>query len=167
MHLQRKRRGADMDPVSWFERPLEERIWGAVDVRGPDECWPWKLSGSPRGYGQVTLGGRSRRVTRVIYEMLHGPIPAGMVVCHSCDNPPCCNPAHLWLGTVAQNNADRAAKGRSWSPVGERQGASKLTAADVLAIRADGRSQSVIAGEYGITQSNVSAIKLRKSWTHL
>jgi hypothetical protein len=91
--------------------------WSKVDQRGNDECWPW-LAGCDRdGYGKfaVGLGGhRQRHVSahRFGYELLVGPIPDGQVVCHSCDNPPCCNPAHWFLGTPRENNDDKVAKGR-------------------------------------------------------
>jgi hypothetical protein len=91
--------------------------WKKVDVRGPDECWPWKRSCTPNGYGkhQVGLGGHEQRhvsAHRFGYEVLVGPIPEGMYVCHRCDNPPCCNPSHWFLGTPKDNNDDKVAKGR-------------------------------------------------------
>lgn len=98
-------------------QPLEERFWSKVDKSGgPAACWPWTASVDPKGYGQFAYADgtrRSGRAHRVAWILANGPISAGMSVCHSCDNPPCCNPAHLWLGTNADNVADRVRKGRS------------------------------------------------------
>jgi hypothetical protein len=111
--------------------------------------------------------------------LTNGPIPDGLFVCHSCDNRPCCNPAHLWLGTTDDNMADMVAKGRSasgdrsWSHQhpetqrGEQNGHSILTEDQVRAIRADTRSQAAIGADYGIAQAHVSRIKLRQNWKHV
>jgi hypothetical protein len=98
---------------------------------------------------------------------MNGPIPKGMDVLHRCDNPPCINPEHLFLGTQADNNADRDAKGRCRVAHGEKQHAAKLTQAQVLAIREDRRSQRKIAAAYHVNQGTISSIKLRKTWRHV
>jgi hypothetical protein len=91
----------------------ERRFWGRVDKSaGPDACWPWTGSRRGGGYGRVTVNGRSTSASRVAYELTHGTIPDGKHVCHTCDNPPCCNPAHLWVGTPADNTRDMLSKGR-------------------------------------------------------
>lgn len=158
-------------------RPLADRFWEKVDVRGPDECWPWtacKLP--PYGYGQINDHGRARLASHVCWELHFGPIPDGMDVLHSCDNPPCVNPAHLFLGTDADNTADKMAKGRHRyglgkrygnervPPKGEEHGMSKMTAAQVIEIRQMRGTQRAIGDHFGITQAQVSNIKLRKHW---
>jgi hypothetical protein len=98
---------------------LIERFWAGIDKRDPGECWPWKAAKESDGwYGRITVRERSRgflanyRPNRVSWTMAHGPIPDGMNICHSCDNPPCCNPAHLFLGSQPENVADAKAKKR-------------------------------------------------------
>src|SRR4051794_14535196 len=92
-----------------------ERFWSKVDIRGPEDCWPWTASKLPRGYGQIYHSGLRRPVAaqRMAWELTRGAIPPGLGVLHSCDNPPCVNPAHLWIGTDADNHADMVAKGRN------------------------------------------------------
>jgi hypothetical protein len=88
---------------------LEEKLWDGIDTSGGDlACWEWQGPKYPSGYGY--LDGKS--VHRLIYEILVEPIPDGMMVCHKCDNPPCCNPAHLFLGTAQDNCDDMIRKGR-------------------------------------------------------
>lgn len=95
--------------------PIAQRFWAKVDKRAPDECWEWTGARFQSGYGSILRGGRGSgcaRAHRVSYEMNVGPVPSGMHVLHRCDNPRCVNPGHLWLGTHADNMADRRAKGR-------------------------------------------------------
>lgn len=104
-----------------------ESFWANVDKsRGPDACWPWTKGKARHGYGKATYQGRTVTAHRLAWELVNGPIPEGKYICHSCDNPPCCNPAHLWLGTAMDNQADAKAKGHTASgdrsPARTRQG---------------------------------------------
>jgi hypothetical protein len=99
---------------------IADRIWGKIDQRGPEDCWEWKFrnpSPVPR-YGRVTIGGRSpnrKRILahRAVWILTHGALPVELDVLHRCDNPPCCNPAHLFVGTHRDNMKDRQEKGRT------------------------------------------------------
>lgn len=92
---------------------LAERFWSKVDRRGADQCWPWTGARDARGYGSIHHDGRRRRATQVSWSLANGEaFPEGKCACHTCDNPPCVNPAHLWPGTVRENALDAKAKGR-------------------------------------------------------
>ena len=157
------------------------RFWAKVDIRASDECWPWTASTRRGGYGQFTISyGPNLPTHRTAYALTHGPIPRGMCVCHRCDNPPCCNPSHLFLGTRAENNADRARKGRNGdastsgfrtnAPRGEKNVKAKLTEAQVLEIRrvvANGTTQAEISRQYGISSGAVSFLVRGINWKHL
>lgn len=94
-------------------KPVEPRLWAKIDASsGASSCWPWTATRMKTGYGMISVAGKGRKATRVVWEVVFGPIPEGFHVLHRCDNPPCCNPAHLFLGTHVDNMADKRAKGR-------------------------------------------------------
>jgi len=101
---------------------------------------------------------------RISYIEHHGPIPDGLHVLHSCDNPPCINPDHLRVGTNDDNMRDRAERNRHARLFGERNPRAKLTESDVLAIRLSSLPQKELAARYAVSQSNISVIKRRESW---
>ena len=160
-------------------RTTAERFWSRVARGKRSACWLWRGATRGRGYGRVSWGRRTRSAHRVAYELTHGPIPDGKLVCHRCDNPPCCNPAHLYLDTHAGNTADTWARkrGRSGAQVhperlrrGERHPNAKLTADAVLAIRAQhavGRATSHLAATYGVSTDAIRAIVSRRLWRHV
>lgn len=132
-------------------------------------CWEWVGPRNIGGYGSVP---RTRHGTgvahRVAWEREHGPIPDGMLVCHSCDNPPCVNPSHLFLGTHRDNTNDKIAKGRQAR--GETHRAAVLRNAQVLEIRfraAWGQPNWAIAAWVGVSEANTSRVVRRKIWRHL
>lgn len=152
-------------------------FWNRVAIGAADDCWPWEGCRNPQWYGTLKWRRRTDRAHRIAYELVVGPIPIGLCVCHHCDNPPCCNPAHLFLGTIADNNADKVAKGRAgrtgkrsgWAR-GEGHGCARLTTADVIALRrrhVEGESQSSLAREFGVHVSTVHLVVHRKKWAHV
>ena len=121
------------------------------------------------GYGMHTTAGsrdcrRQFRAHRFAYEDRAGTIGSGLLVCHRCDNPPCCNPAHLFLGTHADNHADKVAKGRSSKLFGRANPQAKLTEADVAAIRASTETCRVLRARFGVSGAVVSNIRRGISW---
>lgn len=101
------------------------------------------------------------------YELHHGDIKDGLYVCHRCDNPVCVNPEHLFLGTSAENSADRDAKGRHITHRGSDNVSAKLTEEDVIAIRASDGKGIVLAAYYGVSPSRISEIRTGKKWRHV
>ena len=149
---------------------LAERFWAKVDIRGPDQCWPWRHYTNNRGgYGVISVDDKHKLAHRVAWEIANGCVPADVCVCHRCDNPPCCNPAHLFLGTHADNVADRDAKDRQAWGIDLPQ--AKLTRGRVLMIRAMWASatyaQQELGAIFGVSRALVSLIVNRKRWKHL
>lgn len=142
----------------------------------PTGCWEWRGALDRKGYGNWTwrdVSSSPRRAHRCAWELLRGPIPGGLHVLHRCDNPPCCNPDHLFLGTISDNAKDSVAKGR-WGErkrrLGEANNKAKLTKESVLRIRflaAQGQSYTSIAKLFGVTDVQVSNIARRKQWKHI
>ncbi len=140
--------------------PIIERPRRRLKVM-PSGCWEFEGSRLPFGYGQISNpGGIPKRTHCLMWEIVFGPIPEGLCVLHTCDNPPCCNPAHLFLGTRTDNAADKVAKGRQ----AKGETLSKLTLEQVKAIRADQRSGYVVAKEYGVNGSTICRIRTGTRW---
>jgi hypothetical protein len=149
---------------------LVKRFREKVEVAGANECWNWTASTAGKGYGQIKVPGTRRQVYahRLSYELHIGPVPAGLMVLHICDNPRCVNPKHLFLGTGADNLADMASKGRHL--YGERNTEHRLTetqARSIFALSAAGWSQHRIAKKLGIGQPHVGRILRGERWRHI
>lgn len=154
----------------WAAKTIEE-VWRRhFAERGTTDCWEWQSTRLPNGYGTLTFKGKSYYAHRVAWEITNGAIADGVFVCHHCDNRACCNPAHLFLGTPAENSADMAVKGRADRPNGESNPHSRLRDDDVRAIRnlaAAGLSNREIARQYQLSDSHVWGIVKRKCWGHV
>lgn len=158
---------------------IVKRFWEKVDVRSPDECWPWLAYVGKRGYGMMRLLDASRQqkvitAHRIAYTLVYGTIPCGeghfgTVIRHSCDNRVCCNPFHLDPGSHLDNMRDAVARGRNVR--GERQPQSKLTETQVLEIRSiyseGGVTQQQLAQKYGVIQQAIQLVVARKGWKHI
>ena|SRR5688572_20887641 len=125
-------------------------------------CWIWHGSWNKGGYG---VSFPNRVAHREAYTSFKGPIPKGMCVCHKCDVPACVNPDHLFLGTSRENTQDAMFKGRMAK--GNRSPIARLREADIPAIRADTRSYSAIAREYGVTPRTIILVKRGETWRHV
>lgn len=148
-------------------RRLADRFWEKVDAQRPGECWLWTAHRSPNGYGVFWHKNSNHGAHRIAWMLSRGPIPEGMCVCHHCDVKHCCNPAHLFLGTHMDNEADKKRKGRGI--FGERHHSSKLTNEQILKIRglAGDISQKELATRYGVSRRNINYIVSHRTWQHL
>ena len=139
-----------------------------AQVRKTAYCWVWQSRRGLNDYGMVKYHQRDTYAHRLAWELTHGPIPPGMYVCHRCDNPPCCNPEHLFLGTATENQADARRKNRLRH--GAKHPMARLTEDDVLDIRAAaafGASHRDIAKAYGVSYGAAYGVVARLSWKHL
>lgn len=150
----------------------EQTFWGNVEASASDGCWEWQRYRDRKGYGRHNWNGRPGTLAhRLAFQLATGIDPSGMLVCHHCDNPPCCNPAHLFLGTDADNAHDMIAKGRDrTSSPGEANPSAKVTEADVRTMRAmyaSGVGASAIGARFGVTRSHARSICVGASWRHV
>lgn len=147
-------------------RSLHDRFWEKVAKGGADECWPWKAQ-RRNGYGVFSYKGKNQPATRMAYYLSKGMFVTNRFLCHNCDNPACCNPAHLFIGTHSDNMADKARKGRQYR--GERHHLSKLTDEKVQLIKAlfSRYTNAQIAEKFGVTRQAINSVRRGKSWTHV
>lgn len=156
---------------------VADRFWSKVDVRSADECWPWKAAVRNRRsnyqYGAFWLDGRHRPASRIALELRLGfVVGEHFEACHSCDNPPCCNPQHLFVETPGQNAQDKVNKMRHvhgasvhTNVLTEEQVRELMTLKPAIRARHGERQQ--IANRFGIKPSLVSEIWQGRSWRHL
>ena len=127
---------------------VAERLWSQVRRAGPDECWEWNGRRHKQGYGIIWVGSKPLLTHRVSFELANGPIPAGQCVCHRCDNPPCVNPTHLFLGSQAENMADMAHKRR-------RRALTTFQVTQVRRLREAGETVAGVAARFGVCQATI------------
>lgn len=151
---------------------VKRKLFQKIKVDTETQCWKWQLYKDYRGYGQLKHNGRTQFAHRVFFKVFKGPIPEGLVVMHTCDNPSCVNPEHLKLGSTEQNMIDMSRKGR--------QGNQILTLNDVFAIKnflrrrklsAKGNMEygacTFLAEWFGVKRTAISSIISGKCWTHI
>lgn len=140
---------------------IPERFHSKVAVGSSDECWEWTACVKSNGYGEMVLWrGRGEAAHRIAWVLEFGDIPAGMCICHECDNKTCCNPSHMFLGTHKDNMEDMVSKGRHNPVFGQRSDKALTTRLVMIAkqMRAAGAKQTDIAAHIGASQSWVSEV---------
>lgn len=154
-----------------LRRSVESRLLAGVRHNPATGCWEWLGTREAGWYGDMSVPGCGRvRTHRLSYLLFCGPFPDDLFVCHKCDNPPCVNPAHLFLGTHGDNMRDAARKGRYGARRGESAPKCKITEADVLRIResfAAGVPRADIAAEFGLDDTSITSIATGRVWKHL
>lgn len=183
-HRRAAKLGREIKPFVRYT--TEQRFWQKVDRENgplPDpliygeigRCWSWLGYRSRHGYGQLGLGRRkdgTMLAHRYSWQLVNGEIPDGMSVRHACDHPPCVNPAHLLIGSPADNAADAVSRGRNKGLLpGEKHPGAILTEEQVRAIRAErasrGTTYPLLADRYGVSPAAIVAIVHRRSWKHV
>lgn len=156
-----------------MNRPsLAHRFWKFVRKVDGDGCWEWTGAIDDHGRGRFGVNGKNQTASRVAWTLAHGEVPAGLLVCHHCDNGKCVRLTHLFLGTYADNYADMVNKGRAGDrrSLGERHGMAKLTNEQVRQIKdalRQGARIVTVARDYSVTRSIIWAIKHGVTWRHL
>lgn len=161
-----------MDKKRRWAAGASGRFWAKVDrSAGSSACWPFIGARLPSGYGKTAFDAHHILAHRLAFELECGPVPEGLYVCHHCDNPPCCNPAHLFAGTPRENQHDMIRKGRSRKKPrpGEANPRAKISEAQAIAIRCAPDTASAIAlgSEFGLAQATVRQIRCGRLWKHL
>lgn len=144
--------------------PFHER------VREVDGCLEWQGQRNRKGYGALSVAGKMWLAHRFAWTKANGTIPDGMCVLHICDNPPCCNPDHLFVGTQAENLEDMRGKGRQNPPRGSSHPRSKLSRSDVLKLRSareKGARWEELAKEFGVSKAAARFAGLGITWKHV
>ena len=145
---------------------IEARFWSFVDKRGADECWEWTSYRDQCGYGILSVKGKPMVASRLSYELHYGDIPVGMKVCHKCDSPPCQNPNHLFLGTDADNMADRDRKSRQAR--GERTNHNVLTEQQVREIKSlPHMTVRELTTRFSVCEATIRDIRAGRHWKHV
>lgn len=152
-----------------------DAFWSKVEITDtPKSCWLWRGAKKPKGYGNVRINGLYLLAHRVAFELTSGALPEGFIVCHICDNPSCCNPSHLMLGTVKSNAADMLIKNRQKKKIyaarGEKNGNSKLSSKSVVSIRNlrnSGMKIKDIADKYRMSSTAISSVLTGETWSHV
>lgn len=148
-----------------------ERFWGRVDKESGKPCWIWANYRDPHNYGKMGIGPRMFLAHRLSWAIENGPLPPGVWVLHHCDNPPCVNPAHLYVGDMQDNMDDMIRRGRRPVQTGESAPRCILTEAAVREIRSryasGGETQVALGAEFGVSGGAIASVVNRRSWRHI
>lgn len=165
--LEERRKGIGANQFNAI--PMPQRFWAYTEKQG--ECLIWKGAANKNGYGCIRLDGQCITASRKAYELANGEIPHGLFVLHHCDNPLCVNPDHLFIGTHQDNMHDRNEKGRlggiAVTSKGEGNTKAKLTAQDVLSIRASLEGSRKLGKQYGVNRVTIQRIRSKSIWRHI
>jgi hypothetical protein len=149
------------DPISRFLCKIEKSSNG---------CWMWTGAIMSFGYGSFQMWKETKRAEpahRAAWLLFRGAIPDGLCVCHTCDNPPCVNPDHLYIATHAENMADKIRKGRCNYPIGSRCGTAKLTEQDIPYIRQSTEGVTALARKFGVGRTAIRRVRSGRGWKHV
>lgn len=151
--------------MATFDSKTADRFWSKVSKKVEPPCWTWTGALFTTGYGQFRFPHKNARAHRVAWELINGKIPKGMHVLHTCDNPRCVRPSHLYVGSNQDNVDDKLRKGRQ--PFGEWHGVSKLSVEKVEAIRARATENlRVLAAVFKVSKATVWRVVRGINWTH-
>lgn len=176
LRWRRNERGLIMLTAEVFGEIGKRRFCERVSIKDESACWPWKKRLHGGGYGRFCFNFRIYKAHRVSFAIFRGPVPDDLAVCHHCDNPCCVNPAHLFLGTLAENNADMRQKGRGVNPPiginngcftserirGRKHPCCKLTQEqldEMLALAASGWTTKQLAARYAMTIRHINKLR--------
>lgn len=175
MSIEERRKGTEKARAAMIAKYLDpigllKRFWTKVDIRGIDECWPWKGVRYYTGYGCFRMYGHNRQAHRAAYELTYGSIDPNLDCCHHCDNRPCCNPSHLVMWPTKKNIEDMIQKGRHRPRKGEENGRCKLNESqvrEILKMPEEGFVTEQVARDYGVSGFAIYALRYGKSWKHI
>lgn len=139
-------------------------LWRRVERGANDQCWLWQGHRNAKGYGRIRLARKLWLTHRIAAAIKCNGLAAGDIVCHSCDTPSCCNPAHLTIGSLQDNSRDKVSKGRQWRPIGEKNVKAKLSWSKVREIRASNDCCVVLAERYGVHESTINDVRGHRTW---
>jgi|SRR5882672_9518475 len=170
--MRHRKSGLKYKPRVFNVEKETERFWLRVDKSGgPDACWPWVKSRNEHGYGYTNWGSHATRAHRLAYTLTYGPVPKGLHVLHRCDNPPCVNPSHLFLGTHQDNMTDMKNKRRYHAMYGEQCPSHKLTEHEARLIlelaSQHKKTRRELAEMFNVSKSTVASLLRRETWRWL
>ena len=151
------------------EQRFASRFWSRVNRGADNACWPWTGRTDSNGYGRIDWKGKPQLAHRVAFFLSNPDADPECNACHDCDNPPCCNPSHLWGGSQSENVADMDFKGRRKNSTrrGEASNKAKLTAEQAAEIFRSPESNTVLGRRFGVTATAVALIKKGRNWAHV